>query len=118
MLQWNKIFVAGNIVAEPEMRNTGTGVPVVNFRLACNTKLSADNTKVLFIDVSAFGKTAEAVQAYCGKGSNILVEGRLDEDQWTGDGGENRFKHFITAMSVKFISVDREQQEKTEDNTI
>jgi len=77
---------------------------VVNFRLACNTKLSADSTKVLFIDVAAFAKTAEAVSIYCSKGSNVLVEGRLDEDQWQGDNGEKRFKHFITASTVKFIS--------------
>ena len=119
MLQWNKVFVAGNIVTDPELRTTSSGVPVVNFRLACNTKLSADSTKVLFIDVAAFAKTAEAVSMYCAKGSNVLVEGRLDEDQWTGDNGEKRFKHFITALAVKFIgTTNKEQPEKSEDNVI
>lgn len=112
MLYYNKVILSGNIVADPELRSTSTGVPVVNFRLACNTKLSADNTKTTFIDVAAFAKTAEAIQAYCKKGSNVLVEGRLDEDQWQGDGGEKRFKHFITAMSVKFISTDKPGDEK------
>ncbi len=113
MLQYNRVTIAGNIVTDPELRNTGTGVPVVNFRLACNTKLSADNTKTTFIDVAAFGKTAEAVQQYCNKGSNVLVEGRLDEDQWQGDNGEKRFKHFITAMSVKFINTGEKEHVDT-----
>jgi single-strand DNA-binding protein len=111
MLQYNKVIQAGTIVSDPELRSTGSGVSVVNFRLAVNTKLSADNTKTMFIDVAVFGAQAEAVQQYCHKGSNVLVEGRLDEDQWLGDGGEKHFKHFITAYSVKFVDAAAKKEE-------
>src|SRR4030042_491034 len=111
-LEFNSITMAGNIVNDPELRQTGSGTAVVNFRLACNIKLSADSSKVTFIDVATFGNTAEAVHTYCKKGSNVLVTGRLDEDQWSGEDGQKRFKHFITASLVKFVSTGEHKAEQ------
>ena len=104
MLRMNKVFQAGNLTADPEIRTTGTGTPVCNFRIAVNTRISDDKQRVMYIDCAAFGKLAEAVFQYCRKGSQVLVEGRLDEDTWVAENGDHRFKHYITAYEVSFLS--------------
>lgn len=103
MISVNSIMISGNLVSDPVMGKTNNQMPVVNFRLASNRK-AGDKTKSCFIDCAAFGKTAELIMQYCSKGSSVLVEGQLEEDQWTADDGAKRFKHFITAWKVHFVS--------------
>jgi single-strand DNA-binding protein len=103
MVSINKVLLSGNMTADPSLNHTNNGTPVVNFRLASNRK-AGDKVKTCFIDCAAFGAQAEAIMKYCSKGSSVLVEGQLDEDQWTGDTGEKRFKHYLTAQQVNFLS--------------
>ena len=99
----NKVLLAGNIASDITVNETKSGMPVANFRLAVNSKVSGED-KAMFIDVAVFGNTAEAVNKYCSKGSSVLVDGRLDEDTWMTQTGEKRFKHFVTAQSVSFLN--------------
>jgi single-strand DNA-binding protein len=103
MVSVNKVLLAGNMTADPALNHTNNGTPVVNFRLASNRK-AGDKVKTCFIDCAAFGAQAEAIMQYCSKGSSVLVEAQLDEDQWTADNGEKRFKHYLTAQQVSFLS--------------
>lgn len=98
----NKVLLAGNIASDITVNETKSGMPVANFRLAVNSKVSGEE-KTMFIDVAVFGAIAEAVNKYCSKGSSVLVDGRLDEDTWMKD-NEKRFKHFVTAQSVSFLN--------------
>jgi len=103
---FNRIILIGNLTKDPEMRYLPMGKPVVNFRIACTTKMkSGDNTKeeTLFIDVVVFGKTAENCNRYLAKGSQVLVEGRLKEPRWEKDGMQ-RSKFEVIGQSVKFLN--------------
>lgn len=108
MININKVLLAGNLTSDPVLSHTTTQTPVVNFRLANNTKIG-DKTKVCFIDCAAFGKQAELVMQYCSKGSSVLVDARLDEDQWTTDSGDKRFKHYLTVSQVTFLSFNKDK---------
>jgi len=48
-----------------------------------------------FVDVTFFGRTAEVVSEYLGKGSPIFVEGRLKQDTWEKDGQKRSKLHVI-----------------------
>ncbi len=82
----NKVFVLGNLVADPDVRSLPSGQSVVNFRIATNrvfyNKDKEKQEQVEFHNIVAFGRTAEIIQQYLKKGSLLLIEGRLQTRSW------------------------------------
>ena len=115
MLKLNKNLMSGNMTSDPVLNHTASGLPVANFRLA-NNSMAGDKEKTCFIDCAVFGKRAEATMQFCRKGSPVVVEGRLDEDQWTDDKGQKRFKHYITVSEIHFLRMDNSTQEPAPDD--
>lgn len=56
---YNKIVLIGNLTRNPELKYTPNGMPITTFKIA-NTKVGEDRQETLFIDITSFGKTAEA----------------------------------------------------------
>lgn len=77
----NRVILMGNLTKDPEFKNIGT-TNVVNFGIAINQVKQGGAKETTFIDVSAFGKTAENITKYFTKGKAILIEGRLKLDEW------------------------------------
>ena len=105
----NKVLIAGRLTKDPEVRNTQGGLSVCNFAIANNRKIS-DKEIVVFVDVTAFGKPAEAIAQYLRKGDRILVDGRLEQETWEKD-GQKRSKMKIVVDRFEFVDSpkDREQ---------
>src|SRR5437667_4217438 len=86
MASFNKVILAGNLTRDPELRYTPKGTAIAKLGMAINRtwKNEAGETKeeVTFVDVDAFGRTAEVIAQYFKKGRPILMEGRLKLDQW------------------------------------
>jgi single-strand DNA-binding protein len=84
---FNKVILAGNLTRDPELRYTPSGTAIAKFGLAVNRKWKDSQTnemkeEVTFVDIDAFGRSAETIGQYLKKGRPILVEGRLRLDQW------------------------------------
>lgn len=106
----NKVLLIGRLTRDPELRQTGNGGAVVNFGLAMNRTFKVGDERreeTTFVDVSVFGKQAESVNEYCQKGKQVLVEGRLNLDQWESNEGEKRSRLTVVADRVQFMSGDR-----------
>ena len=86
MANFNKVILAGNLTRDPELRYTPKGTAVARIGLACNRKWKSETgemkEEVTFVDVDAFGKTAETIGQYLKKGRPILIEGRLRYETW------------------------------------
>jgi single-strand DNA-binding protein len=87
MKGFNKVILAGNLTRDPELRYTPKGMAIAKFGLAVNRSWRDGETgetkeEVTFVDVDAFGKTAETIGQYLKKGRPILIEGRLKLDTW------------------------------------
>lgn len=86
MANYNKVILAGNLTRDPELRYTPKGTAIAKIGLAINRswKTESGETKeeVTFVDVDAFGRTAEVISQYLKKGRPILVEGRLRYETW------------------------------------
>jgi single-strand DNA-binding protein len=106
---FNKVIMLGNLTRDPELRYTAQGTPVTTLRLAVNTKhrTSGEGQKeeTLFIDAVVWGKYAETCAERLSKGSQVLVEGRLQEDSWQAD-GQRKTKMQIVARDVRFINTN------------
>ncbi len=107
MANLNKVFLMGNLTADPELRYTPSGASVCTLRMAVNrrytTRQGENRDETLFIDVTVWGKQAEACSQYLSKGRPLFVEGRLRQDTWTGDDGQKRSKIKAVAERVQFL---------------
>lgn len=106
MAELNKIILIGRLTKDPDLRYTPGGAAVCEMRLASNHTFYAKEEKrseVCFVDVSLFGKAGETAKKYLAKGREILVEGRLQWQEWDGQDGQKRSKHRIVADRFQFI---------------
>ena len=113
-MQINHIIIAGNLTRDPELRETPNGVAVCNLRIAAN-RGGKENSEVLFVDVTAWKRQAEVVAEYCRKGDEVIVEGRIAQDEWNDKEGNKRVTYQIVAHNVQFKlpSMDAEKESVT-----
>ena len=101
----NRIIAQGRLVADPELRRTGSGVAVASFTIACDRDFSGKNggeKETDFIDCTAWRNTAEFVSKYFTKGRMAIVSGRLQMRKWTDKDGNKRTSAEIVADNVYF----------------
>ncbi|GAB4346123.1 MAG: single-stranded DNA-binding protein [Candidatus Abyssubacteria bacterium] len=107
MIELNKVFLAGRLTQDPELRYTPSGVPVTTLRMAVNTTFfSRDSEKkeeVLYISVVVWRKRAESCVQYLRKGSPLVIEGRLQSRQWEAQDGQKRTIIEVQADRVQFL---------------
>jgi single-strand DNA-binding protein len=108
MASYNKVHLMGNLTRDPQLKYLPSQTQVVEFGIACNRKFKSatgeDREEVTFVDVSAFGKTAELINQYFTKGKPIFIEGRLKYDTWEDkQGGGKRSKLTVVAENIVFL---------------
>lgn len=102
MAGYIKVILLGNLTRDPDFRGTPSGMTVCEFGVAVNSGRRDD--KPYFGQVVTFGKTADACRQYLSKGSQVFVEGKLQNDEWEDrQTGQKRSKTRIVADSVQFI---------------
>lgn len=103
---FNRIILVGHLTRDIELRYTQGSVAIGSCGIAVTRKYTLNGEKrkeTCFIDITFFGKQAEIANQYLGKGSKLLVEGRLKLDQWTDNNGQNRSKHSIAVESMEML---------------
>ena len=113
-MSYDKAIIIGNITRQPELKHTPSGVIVCEFGIAVNKKRKGEN-RACFLDVVSFNKTAEFVQKYFCKGSEILIEGEHDYETWDDkDTGKKRSKIKIIANQVNFVGKREDNPQATQ----
>jgi single-strand DNA-binding protein len=108
----NQVIIAGRLTRDPEIRHTQGGLSVCNFGIANNKKIGEKDV-ACFVDVSAFGKQADAIAQYLKKGNKICVIGRLELEQWEKD-GERKSKHKIVCDRFEFVDGPKDREEEAQ----
>ena len=91
----NRVDLFGNLTRDVEMRYAPSGMAVASFGLAINRRYRQDDEvkqDTTFVDLTAFGRTAEVAGEYLVKGRPLLVEGHLRFKTWESEGGAKRSK--------------------------
>ncbi|MBE7356691.1 single-stranded DNA-binding protein [Staphylococcus haemolyticus] len=96
----NLTILTGRITKDLELKQAGQ-TQVTNFSMAVDNPFKRDDTS--FFDIVAFGKTAELLNNYCGKGSKILIEGNLKQDRFQDKEGHNRSVVRVIANRIEFL---------------
>src|SRR5204863_6798327 len=105
-------ILLSNLTQNPELRYTTKGTAIARLGLACNRKLKSETgemkEEVTFVDVDAFGKTAETIAQYLKKGRPILLEGRLRYETWEDkQTNQKRSKLGVVLETFQFIDSQR-----------
>jgi single-strand DNA-binding protein len=108
MASFNRVILAGNLTRDPELRYTPKGTAIARLGIACNRKWKSETgemkEEVTFVDVDAFGKTAETIGQYLKKGRPILIEGRLRYDTWEDkQSGQKKSKLGVVLENFQFL---------------
>ena len=102
---FNKVILGGRLTADPELKQTQTGVAVVTFSIAVNRRFAGKEAgqQTDFFNVTAWRATAEFVSRYFRKGSSICVVGTIQNRTWTDQQGQKRYATDIVADEVMFV---------------
>ncbi|WP_022855194.1 single-stranded DNA-binding protein [Thermodesulfobacterium thermophilum] len=102
----NKVILIGRLGADPEIRYTVDGKPVVSFRLATNEVIVRNGEKEVLTEwhrVVAFGRLAEICGEYLSKGSQVYIEGKLRTRKFEDKQGMQRYVTEIVAQNMQIL---------------
>jgi len=112
MANFNKVLLMGNLTRDPELRYTPKGTAVATLGVAVNRRWKDDTgqqrEETTFVDVDAFGRTAETIGQYFKKGRPIFIEGRLRFQTWEDkQTGQKRSKLNVIMENFQFVDSQR-----------
>lgn len=103
----NKVFLAGRITRDLELRYTPKGTPVVNFTIAMDKRFKDDNDQwqsvPVFIDIVAWKYNAENICKQAKKGTAVMVEGRIETSSYTDQNNVNRKRFEIWVNNIQTL---------------
>jgi single-strand DNA-binding protein len=108
MPNYNKVILMGRLTRDPEVRYSSGGSAIAKLGIAVNrywrNQDGQQQEEVTFVDVTAFGKTAETIGQYLKKGKPVFLEGHLRLDQWDDkQTGQKRSKLEVIMDKFEFI---------------
>ena len=118
-MAFNKAILIGNMCADPELKQSASGISVCSFSIAVNRRKSKEgNPETDFINIVAWRSTAEFIAKYFRKGQPILVCGQIQTRSWTDNANNKRYATEVVADEVSFVgSKEGAQSVKNEPQT-
>lgn len=112
----NKVIEVGRLTKDPELKQTGSGKSVSNFSIAVDRRFKQeDQPSADFFNVTAWGKQAEVIHQYMKKGSQIAIEGRLQQRTYQAKDGSKRNVVEIVLENFDFIGNKKDSNSIDED---
>lgn len=111
-----KVTLIGRLTADPEIKQFGE-TTIANVRFVTNERKKNNQTgeweeSPIYLDCTAFGKTAQVFQQYTSKGSQVYIDGHLSMDRWTDkQTGQERSKIKVIVDSMQMIGAKKDGQQ-------
>lgn len=114
----NRTVLVGRLTKDVDLRYTPNGKAVANFTLAVNRPFKNANgeNEADFILCQVWGKTAENLANYMGKGSQVGVDGRIATRNYDNDQGQRVYVTEVVADNVQFLESKNNQQQGGNNN--
>ena len=112
----NNAVIMGRLVADPELRTTGSGISVLSFTVAVDRGFvrQGEDRQADFIDVIAWRQTAEFISKYFRKGSMIAIQGHIQTRMYEDKNGNKRKAVEVVADNVSFCGSKAESGENSQ----
>lgn len=109
----NRVIIMGRLCADPEFKQTTSGIPVCRFRVAVNRPKKQDGSQEAdFIGCTAWRSSAEFITRYFGKGQMILVEGSLRNNDYTDQNGVKHYSMDVLVNQAQFCGSKSESDQR------
>ena len=114
---FNLVVLTGRLTADPELKNTLSGLPVTSFTIAVERKTKNEEGKrdADFINIVAWRKTAELIIQWFKKGDMIGIEGSIQTRKYTDKNGNNRTAFEVVANNIQFVGGKKEDSTASPD---
>ncbi len=97
------MILIGRLTRDPEVRYSDNGHTVARFGIAVDRRFKKDGEQTAdFINIVAFGKTAEFIEKYFCKGNKIVIEGRIQTGSYTNKEDQKVYTTDVIAEQVEF----------------
>lgn len=109
MASFNKVILLGNLTRDPQVKYTPSGTAVAEVGIAVSRswfdkQSNQRKEETTFVDVTLWGRTAEIAGEYLAKGRQVLIEGRLQLDQWDDrETGQKRSKLRVVGENMTMV---------------
>ena len=118
----NKATVIGNLTRDPELKTLPSGMKITSFSIATNRTWKSESGEkkeaVEYHNIVVFGRQAETSAQYLKKGSQAMVEGRLQTNSWDdATSGKKMYRTEIVAENVQFGSRQDNNSQEVRDTT-
>ena len=107
MASFNKVILIGNMTADPELKQTASGLSVCSFSIAVNRRFAKSEQgqqSVDFINIVTWRQNAEFVSRFFKKGNPILICGQIQSRTWADNQGQKRTAVEVIADEVSFVT--------------
>lgn len=101
-MSMQKFIIIGNLGKDPELKYSQSGKPTTRFSVAVTERRKEGEDETEWFNVVSFGQTAENINKYLHKGSQVFIEGRIKTRRYDKDGKT----HYITELyadNVQFL---------------
>ena len=102
----NKVILSGNLTRDPEVRYSQSGTAYAKMGIAVNRPYTSKSTEgqptVDFFNMTSWGKTAEFCGRYLKKGSSVIVEGRVENNNYEDKNGVKHYSVDIHVDNIEF----------------
>lgn len=111
-LNLNKVVLAGRLTADPELKQTTSGISVTSFTLAVNRRYAKEQEQQQtdFINIVAWRQTAEFISRYFKKGSALCITGSIQVRSWQDQQGQKRYATEVIADEAMFVDSKSDSQ--------
>lgn len=102
----NKVFLVGNLAADPELRSTGSGISVCSFRIGVSRRFkdASGETQTDWINIVAWRQLGELCAKYLAKGRKVAIAGSLQSRNYEDKMGNKRVAYEVVADDVEFLT--------------
>lgn len=104
----NTVILMGRLTKDPDVRYTKEKTAIARYRLAVDRRFKKDETD--YFDCVAFGHAAEFVEKYCKQGTKLIVQGRLQNNNYKDKDGKTVYGNQIVVESQEFAESKKEAQ--------
>lgn len=113
----NKAIIMGRLTADPELKQTQSGISVTSFTVAVDRQKDKDGNKSAdFISVTAWRERAEFISRYFSKGDPIIIDGRIQTRNYEDKQGNKRTAVEILCEHAEFVPGNSKKRDEREDD--
>ena len=105
MASLNKVILIGHLTADPELKQTSSGVSVTSFSIGVTRRFTkqGEQPQSDFINIVAWRQLAEFISKYFRKGNAICVCGSIQTRSWTDQNNVKRYSTEVVADEATFV---------------